>query len=285
MSSAAAAVVSDCVVGGGGENKNANINYNLYTNTVNIGTYKYPREWQTDVKFERRTIIMNSEAYAITITGIPDGVSPIANEAIVHPKSLMRLYIFSDKALSEENLQSIDTLYGRKPYPIVFTQVVRQRLETYPSNNFYMCKGSQSSSISEYVEYRYLQMRHQISTIAYESNTGIITQMVLPKRPMLVIIMPDNFIRNSLRSGYFRFDNNIIVRVFSKYLLASSQIDTQDDGSVTVFTTSNEKITNIVENFFGRLGIHRITSNSPNHIYGYDKYITLVVGSVANIAL
>lgn len=257
----------------------------LYTNSVNVGTYKYPREWQTDVKYERRTIIMNNEPYVITITGIPDGVSPLANEAVISTTCLMRLYIFSDKALPDESLQSIDALYGRKPYPIVFTQIVRQRLDTYPSNNFYMCKESPASSVSEYVEYRYLQNRHQISTIAYDNNSGTVTQMVLPKRPMLVLIMPDNFVRNSLRSGYFRFDNNIIVRVFSKYLLASTQIDTQDDGSVTLFTTSNEKISNIVESFFSRLGIHRIASNSPNHIYGYDKYITLVVGSIANIAL
>lgn len=276
---------SDTVAAVDGDIDAKNSNRRLYTNTVNVGIYKYPREWQTDVTHERRTMIMNNEAYVITITGIPDGVSPIANEAIISPTSLMRLYIFSDKALTEENLQSIDTLYGRKPYPIVYTQIVRNRLETYPNNNFYMCRGSPESSVTEYVEYRYLQNRHQISTIAYNNESGAVTQMVLPKRPMLVIIMPDNFVRNSLRSGYFRFDNNIIIRVFSKYLLSSNQIDAQDDGSVTLFTTSNEKISNIVESFFSRLGIHRIASNSPNHIYGYDKYITLVVGSIANIVL
>lgn len=263
----------------------ANItNVNLYTNVANIGIYKYPREYQTDVKFEKRTILLNNEPYVLTITGIPDGISPIANEAIVQANHLTRLYIFSDKPLTDEMLQSIDILYGRKPYPIIYTNVVRRKMDVYPSNNFYMCKGP-PSNISEYVEYRYLQQRHQIATIAYDPETYSVYQMVLPKRPLLVLIMPDNFIKTGLKSGYFVFENNIIVRVFSQYLLSSTQTNAHDDGSVTSFDTDNEKVSNIIECFFSRLGIHKISSNAPNHIYGYDKYITLVVGSVANIVM
>lgn len=262
----------------------SNSNYELYTNNANIGEYKYPREYQTDVDFEKRTIIINNDAYMITVTGIPDGVSPLTNETIIPIGRLRRLYIFSDKSLTESALQSIDALYGRKPYPIHFTQIVRQRLENYPNNNFYMCKGP-PNSISDYIEYRYLQHRHQIATIAYDSETLSVYQLVLPKRPLLVIIMPENFVKTGLKSGYFRFENNIIVRVFSQFLLSSGQMDSHDDGAVTLFNKDNEKISNIIESFFSRLGIHKIASNSPNHIYGYDKYLTLVVGSIANIVL
>lgn len=256
----------------------------LYTNIANAGTYKYPREYQTDVKYEKRTIIIKDQPFTLTITGIPDGVSPVANEAIIHKGTRTRLYIFSDKPLSDESLQSIDALYGREPYPIFYARIVRQHLPTYPNNNFYLCQGP-PSNISEFVEYRYLQQRHQISTIAYDNESGSVYQLVLPKRPMLVIIMPENFVRTTLRSGYFRFNNNIIVRVFSQYLLASTLIDSQDDGAVTSFTTDNDKVSSIVESFFSRLGINKISSNSPNHIYGYDKYVTLVVGSISNIVL
>lgn len=256
----------------------------LYTNVVNIGAYKYPREYQTDISFEKRTIIVNNEAHTVTITGIPDGVSPLANEAIVPNASLKRLYIFADKQLNDDVLQAIDSIYGRKPYPIIYTRIVRQRLGVYPSNNFYMSRGP-LNSISDYVEYRYLQNRHQIANIAYDNETLSIYQMVLPKRPLLVIIMPENFVRTGLKTGYFKFENNIIVRVFSQYLLAATQTDANDDGAVTAFTIDNDKVSSIVECFFSRLGIHKISSNSSNHIYGYDKYITFVVGSISNILL
>lgn len=155
----------------------------------------------------------------------------------------------------------------------------------HPSNNFYLVDG-QPSTVSQFVEYRYLTQRHIMSNIALNKKTGELYNLVLPEQTLLVLIMPSNFISLGLKHGYFRFENNIIVRVYSKYILSSnSDRNDVDSGEITFFDASNLKIRRIIEQFFNKLGIHKIVSNDDNQIYGYDKYITLVVGKVTNVIM
>lgn len=265
--------------------KSTGLNTELYTNLVNNGIYRYPRMYQTDITYDNRQLTVDGTNYInIIITGIPDEISPIANEALISKGAIRRLYIFSNTPLDESHLKTIDSIYGKIPYPILTASIACGHLTEYPKNNFYLCEGV-PSVISEFVEYRYLQQRHLVSNIAYDSLTGSIYRMILPERPLLVIIMPNNFVRTGLKEGYFRFDNNIIIRVFSKYILSSPLENRNDSNEVSVISTNNYKVKTIIERFFGRLGMHKITSNSENHIYGYDKYMTMVVGSIANIIL
>jgi hypothetical protein len=262
-----------------------NTKMNWYINPMSTMAYKYLREYQTTLGPTTLTLLVNNQQYNISFVGVPDGVSPSASEVLIVRPVPKRLCIFANQPIPEPVLAHIDTLYGQIAYPILNATIVTGQQMTYPVNNFYLCNGP-PSSISEFVEYRYLQQRHIISNIAYDNDSGRVYRLVQPKRQMLVLIMPSNFIRTSNKSGYFRFDDNLIVRCFSQYLLASDYTDDTDTGEVTNFDINfNDKMIAAIEIFFSRLGIHKITSNSNNQIYGYDKYITLIVGSIANIVL
>nr|WDA64674.1 GrBNV gp35-like protein [Oryctes rhinoceros nudivirus] len=256
----------------------------LYTNLSNTSKYRYPREYATDIAYDQKELTLDGLTFTnIIITGIPDGVSPIANEALIERNTPRRLYIFSETPLTDQYLNMLDKFYGKVAYKIFTCDMPNTTLVSYPRNNFYLTNG-QPSSISEFVEYRYLTQRHLLTNIAYDISTNFLYKLVLPEKPLLVIIMPKNFIRTGLKSGYFRFDNNIIVRVYSKYIL-SSELTEDDTHEVTSFSTDNLKLVSIIEKFFGRLGMHKIVSNSNDQLYGYDKFMTMVVGNVANVVL
>lgn len=259
--------------------------YELYTNQMNTGQFYYPREFQTDKKSLSRQITLDGNEYInVRITGIPDGVSPLANEAIVSKDCIYRLYIFADQPLNDSFLQTLDKFYGKTAYPLITAELSCGIIDGFPKNNFYMCSGT-PSNVTEFAEYRYLQHRHMISNIAFSTDTNSVYRLVLPERPQLVLIMPSNFIKTGLKKGYFRFDNNIIVRIFSKFMLSAVLSDESDTFEMTVFDVTDEKLRTTVESFFGRLGLHKISTNASDHIYAYDNYLTAIVGNVANIIL
>lgn len=288
----------------------------------------------------------------IAVTGVPDGVSPLANQALIPTGTIRRLYVFSDAELDTKHLEMIDTFYGKQPYPNFKCDILRKAstLSVYPKHNFYMRNNADAELTGllynntmdsgcptmscSYIEYRYLQQRHMLANIYFNPYTGSVFRLVLPTRPLLCIIMPQNFIRTGPKQGYFRFENNLIVRVYSRYLLSSEHEDNttinndsnnindtktfydlqdaiaNDNASapeslvtatqqqhemylnqqqqpieVTVFDVNNVKLQRMVRQLFGRFGLHKIDSFSSNHMFAYDKYITMIVGSVANIEL
>lgn len=256
----------------------------LYTNLTNVGLYHYPREFSTNVKNDNKEMTTDGIEYInITITGIPDGVPVLANEALVDTNSVRRLYIFSDTQLSDQYLTTVDEFYGKTPYPIVVCSMPNVTLESVPKNNFYLTDGP-PSSISEFVEYRYLNQRHLLTNIAFDATTNSIYKLILPKNPLIVIIMPNNFIRTALKTGYFKFDNNLIIRIYSQYMLSSTFSD-EDEHNITLFDVNNIKLKSAIEKIFAKFGMHKIVSNRDNQIYGYDKFMTMVVGRTSNIIL
>lgn len=260
-------------------------NKELYTNLTNTSQYRYPRNYQTTVKFEKHQMTLNGTEYInVIVTGIPDGVSPLTNEALIPKDSIFRLYIFSEKPLTEEYLQTLDSFYGKVAYPNLTVALATAVIPNYPKQNFYMCTGP-PSMLSEFTEYRYLQQRHSISNIAFDADSNSVYRLVMPERTLLVLIMPENFIKTGQKTGYFRFDNNIIVRVYSKYFLSSKYTDDNDIGEVTVFTMDNKKVVNIIRKFFSRLNLHKLTWNNSDHIYGYDNYLTAIVGNTSNVLI
>lgn len=270
------------------------LRYYWYTNYLPNMPYKYARNYTANIQPTSIAVHQVSAGGAdrsvnVAICAIPDGIALDVNEALVRIGTPRRLYFMSRTHISDQVLQQLDSQFGEQFYPQVTIPAPACAIlpSTLPRTNFYMCTGPPSST-SEFVEYRYLQERSSIAQIAYDETTGNVYRLVLPKRQMLVLIMPRNFVRTGLKRGYFRFDNNIIIRCFSQYMLASEVFDETDANSeVTQFEVGgiNDKFLPAIEIFFSRLGIHKITSNTTNQLYGYDKYITLVVGSIANIVL
>lgn len=256
----------------------------LYININNNTRYKYARPYQTTIDYDIKQLTSDGEKYIkIIISGVPDGVSPDANEALIKKGTIRRLYIFSNSPLHDNDIKTIDSFYGKLPYPLLTAINPCGIKKNIPNNNFYMCEET-PSVISHFIEYRYVQKRHQMSNIVYDSKSGLIYRIILPKKPMLIIIMPSNFIRTGPKMGYFQFSNNIIIRVYSKYLL-SAEIDEKDDELISIITTDETSLMQCLKSFFSRMGMHRIMSNSKNQLYAIDKYMTLIVGNVANISL
>jgi hypothetical protein len=264
-------------------------NKTLYTNYNNSYDYYYARAYQTDVVGENRSLTNDANTYTnVMITGVPDGVSPIANEAMIMRDSPRRLYIYSNKPLDESYLATIDDFYGRAPFPIATAQTPCGQLSGLPRNNFYLVADGPPTCVSDLVEYRYLQQRHQITNIAYDSGSGKIYKYVPPPmhEHLMVIVMPKNFIRTNLKCGYFRFDNGLIIRVFSNHILSSELYDNNDSNETTRLDRGQQMLLLALRRLFNTLGMTQIVeTNKGKTLYAYDNHLTMVVGSLSNIML
>lgn len=264
----------------------------LYTNLNRGSTYRYARPFETDITFDSKQVTINGVDYVnVVITGIPDGVSPDANEAVIKRRTPRRLYILSDRPLDRADIEVIDGFYGKRPFPMpsAITVCGNVTARSQPRNNFYSMvamDGGRPNAAARFVEYRYVQRRHQPANLAWDSTTGDVYRLVLPSKPavMLVLVMPENFVRTSLRRGYFRLDNDLIVRVYSRFVLSAANFE-PDNELISVINTDDTRLMSVIRAFFARLGMHKILTTAVNQIYSYDRYLTLVVGSIANIAL
>lgn len=254
----------------------------LYSNPTLITTYKYPRPFRTNTKLDYKDITNGTTLTKIQVVGIPDGVSYLANEALVKPNTPRRLFIFSDHELTQDSLELLDTFYGVASYPI--SELYTSKGSTdLPKRNFYMTLSTQSpTSLSMFVEYRYLQTQYQKANICYDITTGNMFSFVPDYQPLIVLIMPQNFIKTSDKTGYFRFDNNITVRIFSDVLLSAGQSE-NDYGYKTDFTSSNSQLMKILVGFMSRLGLNQLHTPTDNQLVGYGPYFRAVVGNTNNI--
>lgn len=297
----------------------------LYCNLTPIGaSYAYPRPFAAPAEDERKLITRTDGdgAIDIAVTGVPEGVPPVTNETLVQAGAPRRMYVYTDQPLSMAQLRTIDSFYGKKPYPIAIANVPCAKLPPgkLPRNNFSLIlrtnaglnDGSmdfyvdedapqpvtaayphQPSSLSGFIEYRYLQSRHVAPSIALHSLDGHVYRMVLPGRQqMIVLVMPENFVATGLKRGFFRFDGGLIAHVFSTYPLAATRRISQEDVAsgdfvcqISVIDTSDQRLMDVVKGFFASIGMHRILSTTQNQVYAYDRFLTVVVGSTANIVL
>lgn len=263
-----------------------NVETELYTNLNVNAAYRYARPFETDVTYDSKQLTINGVDYVnVVITGIPDGVSPEANEAVIKRQTPRRLYILSDRPLDHADIEVIDGFYGKRSLPMPdSTTVCGKVVSDCPRNNFYSVEGTPNVA-ARFVEYRYVQRRHQPANIAWDTTTGNVHRLVLPPNAaMLVLVMPENFVRTSLKRGYFRLDNDLIVRVYSRFVLSAATLE-PDNELISVINTDDARLMTVVRAFFARLGMHRIVSTAVNQIYAYDRYLTLVVGSISNVAL
>lgn len=265
-----------------------NVETELYTNlNVSSAAFRYARPFETDVTYDSKQVTLNGIDYAnVVITGIPDGVSPDANEAVIKRRTPRRLYILSDRALDLADIEVIDGFYGKRSLPMPSATTVCGRIATTacPRNNFYSVDGTPNVT-ARLVEYRYVQRRHQPANIAWDSTTGNVYRLVPPSNAaMLVLVMPENFVRTSLKRGYFRLENDLIVRVYSRFVLSAATLE-PDNELISVINTDDARLMSVIRAFFVRLGMHKIVSTAINQIYAYDRYLTLAVGSISNIVL
>nr|AJZ73129.1 hypothetical protein [Venturia canescens] len=265
----------------------------LFTNHSHLVRYVYARPFTTDVENETKQMTTDGLKYFdVFITGVPDGVSPIANVAMIETGTPNRLSIFSNQELDEGSLQTLDSFYAKKHYPMLEPTKSCGNVDTVPVHNFYTVndsdnggEGIDGEASPTFVEYRYVQQRRRPTNMYYDPDSGEMFRLVLPEdSSLLVLIMPENFVRTGRKTGYFKFEGDLIVRVYSKHLL-SAKLEDEDLDHVSVISTENTQLMDIVKIFFSRMGMHRIHTPSLNQVVSFDEYITLVVGSIANLNL
>lgn len=265
----------------------------LYENSIDgFWPYIYARHMTKRTNDTSYTQITsdNEKFVRICLTAIPDGVSLSTNEAMIALDVPYRFYILSDNVLSIHDLELLDRFYGDTGYPLYsldFQLPIATIVMDTPKRNFYMTQnGEIASNKSEFIEYRHLQHRNKPTNIVYDLETKKILPLALPKNSaMIVLIMPQNFIKTGDREGYFICDDtNLIVRIYSRYILSANTIE-EDLGVVSVITTEDKRLINTVIRFFSKLNLHHIQTWQNNQIVAVDQYITAIVGNVSNLQI
>lgn len=256
---------------------------------------RYPRQLETPANFyeNKDLILQDATRKRIVAVGIPDEVDDGVNEMEVDAGTKFRLTIFSDMALSESELNTIDSFFTKSTdlyrldappinyFPIFYFGEPNAILSSRPVTNYTTTTSPDPSSISKYVEFRHLDQRDLMSNILWRENDGFVWRFILPVKALIVLIMPDNFVSTGLKTGYFTLDYNIIVRVFSKCILTYSKYNEIDNLEVTSYSSKNKVLTQLVKQFYAKLGVHAITVNDDS-IVGQDTYFTCIVGDLSN---
>lgn len=251
-----------------------------------------------------KNIVDNVQIVPIVVTAIPDGMS-LTQLHRIDSTMITRLNIFAREALSDKFLTSIDELYGDGFYPLtkLYSPVAfTDNNDPLPYENFYAVVNKpiapqQNDFIDtrvfggEFVEYRYLQQRQFFPTLVWDQSTRAIYKFVMPNKelanqPVVGLIMPENFTRTGLNSGYWNF-NGLIFSVFARncILVGGNLANKQDSQFITSINNEDPRTVSTITNFLSKIGMHKIESTAVNQIYASDKYLTVVIGSLNNLAL
>lgn len=105
-------------------------------------------------------------------------------------------------------------------------------------------------------------------------------------KPMLALIMPENFLPINDFSGFLKV-HNYIIYITSIYLLISNAPKI-DDSSLFVNNVNlieNEQILTNIKDIFSKMGITNAYLASKNQYVGYDEYVSVVFGDYLNLNL
>lgn len=261
----------------------------LYKNINNNFKYFYPtpfRSFDNNEKF----LELLKDSNVVKIFGVPDGVDPKVNYALIKENEIKRLYIFSNTKLNSDQLNSIHKIYGTKYFPIRnlydFLDINNLQFQALNiSENFYTNINNElPTSVSQFTEQRFFRERHFPATkfLKQEGDSIKITNFVLPPNiAPITIMMPENFIQTTETSGYFHLRNNIIIRLYSKYKLTSNNKQI-DHNLITIINTKNPTLTKNLLIYFDKLKLLKITI-TENQIIGQDNSFIGIIGNISNL--
>lgn len=265
----------------------------FYTNDLAHKPYVYPREYTTDARNENRQLTSDgANQVDVWVTGVPDGVSPRVSETMTKDQSLpMRLYVYADRPLSKEYLETVDSFYGKAKYPILFVEKPCgiDAGSSPRHSNFYITRtGGGASAVDEFLDMRHLMRRHEKATnVFYNCTTGALHRLVLPRHAaQLVLLMPSNFIGTGPKRGYFLFPqlNGLVVRIYSRHFLHATSY-APEDNRVSVICVEDARLMRVIDSLFSRMGLHQMYRHTSSQVIAYDRYITAIVGDTANVYL
>lgn len=262
----------------------------MFTNLAPVEVnYVYPRPYSSNVTVESKIFTEVPKYITIWITNIPEGVSPRVKYARIEPEYRLleprRLHIYSNESLNEKQIKAIDDAYKIKPLPFVYDLLYSPKITnniSHPSdeNFFIFNKLSNSENNLNLTEYRYVHMRRIRSKILYDSDTKKVYNFAPPNKiANKIYIMPENFLKTSTNSGIFKFDNNLIIRIYSKYPISATFNGSDNDITYLDRSIQTLPLRDNIATFFNRLGLTNIKF-SEKQIIGYDTTLTAVVGNL-----
>ena len=274
----------------------------LHENPEKDARFRYPREVSTLWERDYQKMTGDGKTYReFAAIGIPDGVSSSISSTLVQRNLPRRLYIMANEPVDERSLRSLDKFYGHESYPVIAITAPKHDLDVESTKHNYVACYGDPSVTSAFVEYRHFELRHVRPNIALDASTSRVFRLAVdehsPCRP-LVLIMPINFHRTTLHAGYFLLDGDLVVRLYSSYLLAAcpnpvdapssydddDRNDNDDAGSsISVIDVGHDETMRRVRAAFARLGFFRHHSTRRDQIFAYDEYATIIVGNLENI--
>lgn len=227
----------------------------------------------------------------IYVLGIPDGVSPYVNETLIIGDETLRLYIFSDKPLSEKLIKLIELHHKGEKYDVL-TLTTASAQVVQPLRSFYVHDERCAKDYTSYTEYRYFRQRFTPANVIYNPNSGNVYRFVLPEecRAPIAFIMPANYIAISPKHGYIIFEKDLIIHMFTKHsMISEKQSPATDSRTTASFVVNNtqimrtENMLNFVKDKFSKMGFLNTYTVSARQLVAYDDFITAVFGDYSNI--
>lgn len=260
-----------------------------FFNNLKLNKFKfiYARSYLYEYPDDFKIYVLKNKSKCVTLLGVPDGIYYRVDAALSINK-FRRLYYCSNELLDNRDLYHLDTEFGKKIYPIInksttnFIPItsIRVGINFYLSfsDNFMEC-----SNLSKFIEYKFLEYRNVITNCFYTfTENGEIKSrnLILPKNvAQLVLIMPENFQRTSLKSGFFRWNNNLTLRIYSKCILSGKNNIIQDDNLVSVIDTYDKISNNFLKSILFRLGFFKIYIFDKK-IIAEDNLLIAVIGDI-----
>lgn len=112
-----------------------------YQNLLNLdNAFTYATEYSCTITEPlKRTLKkqLSNDMLDVFLMGIPDGISPYVNSALIPKNIARRLYIFSSRPLDNKTLRQIELFVLTKPYP--YPQMyVTSDCPNQPTHNFFI---------------------------------------------------------------------------------------------------------------------------------------------------
>lgn len=269
--------------------------------TSNEYPFIYARPYKLKQKPSISSYILNN--IKIKFITIPDGFCPNATIIESDPTQNYRLHILASHILEPDQLKILDGLHETQDYPIYNLELLQTEIINYEpqlynfftrfktSNeasyknwlNFNQTSTESINTIGQFVEYKLFSKRNETTKILRNFENNTISKLLLPPNSaIIVIVMPENFTRTGNYKGYFKFNNNIIAKVFSNVLL-SSKTQGIDIDEISDIRHSKDIHHNRIIDFFSKQCGFVDYHTEKNQIVITDKYFQIVIGELSNI--
>lgn len=248
-----------------------------YTYTNNYYNYTFAYETTVLTQLELTIVdfkLESGDVVPIAIVGVPINISPRAKTCEVTKSTLRVVVVYSNSELTPHHIDKLSSIYGYSTIKMPELDCTQYITNEYPTENFYT--GSFDTLSEVPVEYRYFTKRTTKALIHYNETNGAVTSFV-PSKTKLIIIMPSNFVLETLFRGYFVY-GNFIITIHSEYPMSGNPPTMTDMTLFSKFESSSYETTRSIESILHSMGFLDIVVY-PSSVVGKDEWMTAIIGN------